>query len=233
MSVQFQDTKSSFTETLLETARTLPPGTVTLRQLLEHVGEQGLLLFCMILMVPLLLPMGIPGVSTVFSVVIMLVAVGIILNRLPWLPNRIMERQFSSESLRQIMTQGAQLFGRIERFVKPRIPALTSTGAANRFNGFVLFVAGVLLIFPLPVIPFSNTLPAYGILFLAIGMLQRDGIFVLLGYLLVVASIVYFGVLAIAAVAGGASLLEWFRSVSRETPEAGFIWVDTLIKFLR
>jgi len=48
---------------------------------------------------------------------------------------------------------------------------------------------------PFGLIPFSNTFPAVAILFLAIGLLQRDGVCILLGHISNVVTIIYFGVL--------------------------------------
>jgi hypothetical protein len=39
--------------------------------------------------------------------------------------------------------------------------------------------------FPLP-IPFSNSIPAWAVVLLTIGMMEKDGLCVLLGYLMVV-----------------------------------------------
>lgn len=54
---------------------------------------------------------------------------------------------------------------------------------------------------PLP-LPFSNTLPAYGVLFLAVGELERDGYAVLLGYTMTVATVIYFSAIWIFGVTG-------------------------------
>jgi hypothetical protein len=153
--------------------------------------------------VPFLLPISIPGVSTVFGAVIILIGIGVTLNRVPWLPNRLMERTFKTEDLKPVMQKGAELFARIERFIRPRLMMLTNNIAINRLNGLMLTFGGVLLIFPFGLIPFSNTLPGYAILFLAAGMLQRDGIFIVLGYILNIATVFYFGALFAAAVAAG------------------------------
>ena len=64
----------------------------------------------------------------------------------------------------------------------------------------------MLLLFPLSFIPFSNTLPAVSILLLALGMLQRDGIFIVLGYGALLLTILYFGGLALFVFLGGQSL---------------------------
>jgi hypothetical protein len=63
------------------------------------------------------------------------------------------------------------------------------------FNNAALILGAVLLMMPFGLIPFSNTFPAVAILFLAIGLLQRDGVCILLGHISNVVTIIYFGVL--------------------------------------
>jgi len=64
--------------------------------------------------------------------------------------------------------------------------------------------------FPLGLIPFSNTLPGIAILLLSAGILQRDGAIVLVGHLFNVITIVYFGILAYAAFSAGQGLATFF-----------------------
>jgi len=44
--------------------------------------------------------------------------------------------------------------------VRPRLLAFTATPAANSVNGIVLVIAVLVLMAPLPLVPFANTLPA-------------------------------------------------------------------------
>lgn len=206
-SVQFRDTQDSLSQTLTTVAGTLPQGTITVRDLLALIGEQGMLFFCIIMTIPFLTPIPIPGVSTVFGALIMLIALGIIANRVPWLPAALLNRTVASGQLAKVMLAGADIFKKLEVLIKPRLLALTHQATTNRLNGLLLFLGGFLLIIPIPMIPLSNMIPGYAILFLAAGMLQRDGIFVLLGYLLVIVTIVYFGAVAVGVVAAGQSLL--------------------------
>jgi len=204
--MRFGDTSQSLRETISATVEAIDGRTVTLREIVELTGEQGLLLLCALLTLPFLLPVSIPGVSTVFGLAIILIAIGITLNRAPWLPDRITDRPIDAEKLVPTLKKGAEIVARIETVIKPRIEALTTGAAISRFNGLVLVLGGVLLMFPLGLVPFSNTLPAFGILFLAVGISQRDGLFVLAGYGMTIATIVYFAVLAYAAFAAGRGL---------------------------
>jgi hypothetical protein len=66
------------------------------------------------------------------------------------------------------------------------------------------------LIFPFALIPFSNTLPGLAILLLGAGMIQRDGRFILAGYLMNIATFVYFGGLFWAAIVAGQNITSLF-----------------------
>lgn len=207
MSVQFNDTETSLVAALRKTTAALQGDTLTLRELLQLVGEQGLLLFCGILTLPFLLPVSIPGISTVFGLVIILIGIGVTLNRVPWLPQRLMNQPIERARLVAVFEQGIKIFSRLEQWVKPRQERLTSGQVVNRINGLMLIVGGGLLLFPLGLIPFSNTLPAFAILFMVFGMLQRDGYFIVAGYTAIGLTVVYLGGLAALTVLGGQALL--------------------------
>ncbi|MAS35120.1 MAG: protein exod [Anaerolineaceae bacterium] len=211
--VEFRDTQKSLAATLSDVVNALPPGSITLRDLLALIGEQGMLFFCIIMTIPFLTPLPLPGISTVFGILIMLISIGVVFNRVPWLPRPLMNRQIACAQLAPVLQRGAQLFNRVERFIRPRIPALTHQSTVNRLNGLLLLLAGFLLILPLPVIPFSNMLPGWAILLLAAGMLQRDGIFVIVGYVLTLFSTFYLAGWAVAAVIAGQGLGTIFSGV--------------------
>lgn len=205
--IDFEDTTLSLSQTLAQMAASITGETITVRELLALAGEQGLLLGMMLLTIPFLVPISIPGVSTVFSLVGMLMAGGITLNRVPWLPDFLLDRTLDAQKLRQAFEKGAGLMGRVDRFTHPRLTGLTEGRTMNLVNGLALFFGNILLLFPLGLVPFSNTLPAWALLALAAGMLQRDGVLVLIGYGLLVATVIYFGVLAAGALAAGQGLL--------------------------
>lgn len=205
--VEFHDAERRLSATLLSVSGGLPENDVSLRDLLALIGEQGLLLVCVFLALPFLLPVSIPGVSTVFGVAIILIGVGVTLNRVPWLPRRILDRRLPAAALRQAFDKGAGVVTRFERLVRPRWLVLTEAATANTLHGLALVLGGVLLSFPLGLVPFSNTLPALAILCLVLGMLERDGVLILAGYVLTVATIVYFGALMFGAVVAGRGIL--------------------------
>ena len=204
--MQFNDTTDSLSVTLTRTIDSIQGETVTLRELMAAIGEQGLLLLCALATLPFLIPVSIPGVSTVFGAAIVLLSVAITLNRMPWLPNKILDRQLDTKKLLPALRKGMKIVSRLDSWVRPRALVMSS-GRMTFINGCVLVFGGVLLMAPFGLIPFSNTAPAIGILFLAIGMIQRDGVFVLIGYLGTVLTVVYFSVILYAVFWAGGALL--------------------------
>jgi hypothetical protein len=204
--VEFSNARESLHASLGRAIDQIDTETITLRRLLELVGEHGLLFLCALLTIPFLIPVSIPGVSTVFGAAIVLIAVGITMNRMPWLPARIMDKELDATRLSAILRRGVGIVAKVETYIRPRMQGLTEGAVMGRVNGLALVFGGVLLMAPLGLIPFSNTLPAFAILLLAVGMSQRDGLVVLAGYGMLVATLIYFGALAAAAYAAGRGL---------------------------
>lgn len=207
--VEFRDSTVPLSQTLRELALSIEGDKVTVRELLAIIGEKGLLLALMFLTLPFMVPVSIPGVSTVFGLVAVLISLGITFNRIPWLPDRLLDRSVDAHKLREAIERGARTFSRVDRISHPRLERLSSSAAMNRLAGVALLAGSVLLIFPLGLIPFSNTLPGASMLLLAAGLVQRDGVLILLGYLFLLATIIYFGALAIGVLMGASWAMQF------------------------
>jgi hypothetical protein len=206
MSAEFRPIDKRASAVLSEIARSLPPQGLTLQELLERLGERGLLMFSMMLTIPFLLPISIPGSSLPFGLIIALNAVGTVTHRSPWFPAWLMNRHLTAEHLIIVLEKGTRVFVRLEKWIHPRLSLLTHGATFGRLNGMLLGLSGLLLTAPLP-LPLSNTLPAYGALFLAAGSLERDGYLIIAGYVMVFLTIVYFSVVALLGRIGAQALL--------------------------
>ena len=189
--------------------RNLPPDKVTLLEIRNLLGQEGLLLLTAFLTLVFLIPVSIPGVSTVFGAAILMIAVSRLFNCNLWLPERLQVRHLPADHLRAGLQKGMAWFRRLENISRPhRLNWLTGRGLIAVFNDSALILGAVLLMAPFGLIPFSNTLPAVALLFFAVGLLQRDGLCILFGHLANLATIVYFLIL----IAGGSyTLYEVFQ----------------------
>lgn len=210
MSSTMADAGGSLAEKVEAAMARFPPEGVTVAEIRDLIGREGMMLLTAFLTIIFLVPVSIPGVSTVFGGAILLLSFSRLLNRPLWLPEKIKRRPVSTEKLRAGMQRGLKWFRRLERLSRPgRLPSLTTGRATMAINNVALILGAILLMAPFGLIPFSNTLPAVAILFFAIGMLQHDGVCILLGHLMNLATIVYFAIL----IGGGLVVIQ--RAIER------------------
>jgi hypothetical protein len=204
--VTLHDSPGRLSLALRDVSAALSGESMSLRRLLELIGEEGMLLVCAVLSLPFLIPVSVPGVSTVFGLAIVLFSVGITINRVPWLPQRVLDRPLPAEALRQTFQKAERVVKRVEGIVQPRLLVVSATPIVRALHGAGLVLGGLLLMVPFGFVPFSNTLPAVAILLLALGMLERDGWLIIGGHVMNAATLVYFSTLAVGAWAAGRGL---------------------------
>ncbi len=175
---------------------------VTLGDIVATFGGRAIALVILICALPNAVGLGmIPGVSTIFGLpqlfAGMQLAIGI--ERL-WLPARLLRRSITGADLARVVDAAAPHLARIERVLRPRWLPLSSA-VAERLLG--LIVAILALIQALP-IPFGNQPPAIAAALLAIGLIARDGWFVMLGLVVAVAAVAFLA----GIVLGGATAVK-------------------------
>ncbi len=195
-----QSRDASLGEQLASIIEQLPEDSITLGELLDVFGDEGLLLLTALLTLVFLIPVSIPGVSTVFGGAILLIGVSRLFGKPLWIPRRLRDKALPAAKLRPALTGGMSWVRRMERISRPhRLRAMVDGRFVGVFNNLAFILAAVLLMAPFGFVPFSNTLPGIALLLYAIGFIQRDGVAVLLGHLANIATIIYFGIL----IAGG------------------------------
>jgi len=172
---------------------------VALGALLDAIGERGFLLGCVLLAIPMLLPVGIPGTSPAFALLVLCAGVAACADRAPWLPGWVRRRGLSRTTSVALLNRASRLARRWERLLRPRWLALTDAATVNRINGALLIMLALLFWAPLPLVPLANTLPAGAVILLGLGMAERDGACLVLGWL---ASVIA-GAYVVALVAAG------------------------------
>lgn len=177
-----------------------------LRLLLERAGGQAMTMeqieqalpesttygmLMVFLALPFSLPVSIPGVSTPFGLAIMFIGICLIGGVHPRMPRRVKAVRIEFARLKGIVEKGTWLARKLERFIRRgRLAVLVQSKFSRRCIGAMVLSSGFYLGLPLP-IPLTNTIPAYSLIFLAIGWMEGDGLFVVLGYLLGVAAWLY------------------------------------------
>jgi len=183
---------------------------LTLGELKHALKGRGSAMLLILLALPFCF-VAIPGLSMPFGIAISLIGACLVIGREPWLPRFVMNRRLSSARSDQLLVGAIKVARRLEKFVRPRLSFLHAGPGMLRLIGFGIVIAGVGLMLPLP-IPFSNSIPAWAVVLLAVGMMEKDGLCVLLGHLTAMGTWVFIGLTSAFALGGFQWLLDSMQS---------------------
>jgi hypothetical protein len=184
---------------------------VTIRELLYVLRGRAYMLLVILLTLPFLQPIPLPGLSTPLGLAICLIGLRLALGQRPWLPKSIQRKVLPAGFVPRVLDLATKIISWLERVLRPRWLVLTHHALIRQLHALVMFAGATILLLPLP-IPFSNNLPAWSILLLACGQLERDGRAIVLGHLMFAVSIVYLWVFGEAAAQALEALLHWVRA---------------------
>lgn len=124
------------------------------------------------------LPNAVIPISWILGAPILLLALQMAWGRQePWLPGFMIRAKMNRETFLKVIDFAERYLSKIERFLKPRWNWLT-TDAMERLIGLYLVFLSLVLMAP---IPFGNALPAFGIAIIAAGLLEKDGLAIIVG----------------------------------------------------
>jgi hypothetical protein len=169
----------------------------TLREVVGVLAGRAYELLMILCALPFLLPVSLPGSSTPLGLAVAVLAVQLAFGRLPWLPRRLLDKQLPPGFFTKVIgvTEGVVRF--LEKVVRPQWPAVTGARWLLALHYLAIGVSAIALTLPLP-IPLTNTFPGWTILLLAVGLMERDGLMVLAGYVMLGVTAVWFSLVGAA-----------------------------------
>jgi len=182
---------------------------LTVREMVDIMHGRGLNMVVIMLCLPFLSPVSVPGISIPFGLAIAFCGIRIAFGQKPWLPGWVMGRSIPHGVLVKMVGWGVRFHRRIERAIRPRC-GMVFEGPGRHVLGAAIALAGVFLSLPIPPpFPLTNTIPGLAIILLSLGQMERDGVLVVAGYaLLGVAAVYMCGI----AVVGGAGIMQLLRA---------------------
>lgn len=150
---------------------------------------------------PCLVPMPLPGFGLLFGLPLLIITLQLLIGlKRPWLPRALSERSIDAGTWRKIMGFVSPRLHRIERILTPRLPWMSSQ-AAERITGFLAVLVVGLLLLP---VPFTNIPLGLILCLIGLGLFERDGVVLLVGWGL---SLVAVGIAVGAVITGGTAVL--------------------------
>jgi len=170
---------------------------ISIGDLLAALGDRALAALLFVFAVPNVLPVP-PGTSAVLGAPLVFLAAQLAFGRQPWLPAVIARRTMTRADFAALVRRIGPWLARAERLLRPRAMALAQP-PMEYVIGLVCLLLAVVLVLP---VPLGNMLPALAISLLALGILGRDGLWVLAGL----------GVAAVSAVVVSGVVFAMFKA---------------------
>lgn len=153
------------------------PKTITLGELLGALDERAFGLGILILSLPCAIPF-LYIIPQIVALPMLALAAQLAAGREnPWLPESLANRKMPLESLQTVVRRTEKVVGFFEKLAKPRLRFL-SDGFGARVVGALMLIPAASILVPLPS---TNSVPAVGVGIASVGLLERDGLLILLG----------------------------------------------------
>lgn len=165
--------------------------TLSIKDVLQILSGKGRPLVLILLCLPFCQPIQIPGLSFPFGLAIAFIGLRMIFGKRLWLPQKLLSKEIPDHVLSKITEKTLKLTRKIKQWVHPRLIWLSNSSAMEKGNGLMIVVLGLLLALPLP-IPLSNLTAAWSILFISFGLIENDGLFIIIGYLITLLTLIFF-----------------------------------------
>lgn len=172
-------------EDILSRAREAAQGDhVDLKDLVQAFGDRSfgpVMILCSLF---LMTPIGmIPGLPAAFGLVVIVFALQLLFRRkCPWMPEFLRKVEVTDAVLEKTQKKISPLLRKIDNVIHPRLPWVTS-GPMQALTALLAIILSITLV-PLGMVPFGVVAPAFIIGLLGLGVTARDGILIIIGFLL-------------------------------------------------
>jgi hypothetical protein len=183
---------------VLEDLSSRPTASISVADILNAFGDRAFGALMLVFAAPNILPLP-PGTSAVLGAPLLFVTAQLMTGRTSlWMPRLICERSISRNVFSTLTSKLKPVLQRSERYLKPRLTGLLQP-ASERIIGAACLLLALILFLP---IPFGNIPPALAISAFALGILERDGVAALLGWVTTAGSLLILAAISSAIVAG-------------------------------
>jgi hypothetical protein len=172
-----------------------PNETMKVKKILEKFEKNGFLLTLICFSLPAIIPLP-PGFNFIVALPLLMLSFQMMLGYdKVILPKFLSEIEFKNSTIIKISKTAIPIFKKIEYFLKPRFNII-HTILPNRLIAMIAFICSISIMNPLP---FTHSLPAFAIITMSIGLLNKDGIVTIFGVFTACCGII-FSVLSIGTI---------------------------------
>src|SRR3954469_23221900 len=100
---------------------------ITLREVIYTLHGRAYMLLVLLLALPFVTPIPLPGLSTPFGLAIALIALRLSLGQRPWLSMKLQRKELPAGFIGKLFGVAEKVLRFLEKFLRPRITFLTDT----------------------------------------------------------------------------------------------------------
>ena len=153
--------------------------TISLGDVNERLSERGFAILMILFAFPMAIPLPYPpGFTTILGMPLLIFSIQMIrgLSK-PSLPKWIAQKKITTSHLVFAVAKSKKFFLWIEKLLHPRFSYMSSEGG-ERIIGLVSLCCSIAIVLP---ILFGNAIPSAAIMIMALGLLNKDGIVIIIG----------------------------------------------------
>lgn len=201
--VQQDDVSHNVTRLLRRLADDGGDAGLTLHEIRDRLDERAYGLLILLLSIPCLVP-GLYGVPQLVGLIVILLAGQMLAGREePWLPRWFLNLRCKGSWLKAMADFAENKLGWIDRLSRPRLRRFAD-GPGEKLAAVFMILATVTIIMPL-----TNTIPSIALALLSVGLIQRDGLFVLAGCAVTTVWLTLLGALGTGLLMGAEWATRW------------------------
>jgi hypothetical protein len=198
------DPGRGFIAVLGDVAAAAGPDGATVGAITDQLDERAYGILILALTLPCLVP-GLPG-AQIIAIPIFLLAMQLVIGRKePWLPGWFLRANVKKSWLDGIAGFAAKRLAWTERLARPRL-TFFAAGLGERLIALIMAVAAITVMLPI-----TNTIPSVALTLMAIGLIQRDGLFTLGGALIALGWIAALTILVVGLILGAGFAVDFVR----------------------
>ncbi|HEV8052124.1 MAG TPA: exopolysaccharide biosynthesis protein [Parachlamydiaceae bacterium] len=168
-----------FEDAFLSLLKQADTDSITIKTFLTTLSGKGKILLLVFLSLGFA---QIPGIAIALGLFIFYLGLRIAIGEnFIWMPKFILNKNIKPYFLTKIITQILKLLKFMKRWSRPRYEEATQKKTTRVINGLMIALVGLCLA-SCPPIPLVSISASLAIFFIAIGLLNNDGIYIVLGY---------------------------------------------------
>lgn len=205
-------------------------GETTIGQLMKELDHHGIALVLIVFSFPSALPVPAPGYSTILSIPLLFIGVGLLMGKKAIaFPDFVSRKSFDPGKLSKLVGLMERIATFLERFSKPRLAAVVQSRSSRIAIGVVVCLLGLSMAIP---IPGTNTLPAGGIFLIGFSFLEDDVFFLLVGVLWSILALCFTTLVLVLGYEGAKMLVKGIAGLGgggADPQEVGMLLIQQLI----